>query len=184
MNYQNHQAFTLIELMIAIAIVAIIAAIALPAYLDYTTRAKVSEGLIVLDGAKLRLEEIFYLDGWIDSNKLNDSSIQTQNLGKYVDQVSWQIDNTTISTLYVRYNNNIAPVVNKCLGLIATLGDLSTGVNLATTSVSNMGRDKITWLCKSSSGNASIPYKYLPTNCRNNPDIAPTLVTNAGLTCG
>jgi len=51
------QGFTLIELMIVVAIIGILAAIALPAYQDYTIRAKVSEGLVLASGAKVSVAE-------------------------------------------------------------------------------------------------------------------------------
>ena len=53
------QGFTLIELMIVVAIVGILAAIALPAYQDYTVRAKVSEGIARLDEAKTSVAEYY-----------------------------------------------------------------------------------------------------------------------------
>jgi type IV pilus assembly protein PilA len=54
---KTQQGFTLIELMIVVAIIGILAAIALPAYQDYTIRAKVSEGVIVASGAKATISE-------------------------------------------------------------------------------------------------------------------------------
>ena len=57
------QGFTLIELMIVVAIIGILAAIALPAYQDYTVRAKVSEGSIVASGLKVGVTDMFADDG-------------------------------------------------------------------------------------------------------------------------
>ena len=66
MNKQ--QGFTLIELMIVVAIIGILAAIALPAYQDYTTRARVSEGITLASGAKTAVTEYYSAENEMPSN--------------------------------------------------------------------------------------------------------------------
>ena len=78
--------FTLIELMIVVAIIGILAAIALPAYSDYSIRAKVSEGLVLAEPAKLAVVEYFWTQGQGPSSsaQASFSSVPT----KYVSSVA------------------------------------------------------------------------------------------------
>ncbi len=77
--------FTLIELMIVVAIIGILAAIALPAYQDYMARSQASESVVLLDGARTFIEEKVTVDSafptWSDTNAATTAGIKAQ--GQY-----------------------------------------------------------------------------------------------------
>ncbi|ENW0382959.1 pilin, partial [Neisseria gonorrhoeae] len=80
--------FTLIELMIVIAIVGILAAVALPAYQDYTARAQVSEAILLAEGQKSAVTEYYLNHGiWPKDNTSAGVASASKIIGKYVKQV-------------------------------------------------------------------------------------------------
>ncbi|HGJ8586618.1 TPA: pilin, partial [Neisseria gonorrhoeae] len=80
--------FTLIELMIVIAIVGILAAVALPAYQDYTARAQVSEAILLAEGQKSAVTEYYPNNGeWPKDNDSAGVASASKIIGKYVKQV-------------------------------------------------------------------------------------------------
>ncbi|HEZ4985817.1 TPA: pilin, partial [Neisseria meningitidis] len=80
--------FTLIELMIVIAIVGILAAVALPAYQDYTARAQVSEAILLAEGQKSAVTEYYLNHGiWPANNTSAGVASSTDIKGKYVQSV-------------------------------------------------------------------------------------------------
>ncbi|HGH0265758.1 TPA: pilin [Neisseria meningitidis] len=80
--------FTLIELMIVIAIVGILAAVALPAYQDYTARAQVSEAILLAEGQKSAVTEYYLNHGeWPGGNSDAGVATSTDIKGKYVQSV-------------------------------------------------------------------------------------------------
>ncbi|HEZ8265514.1 TPA: pilin, partial [Neisseria gonorrhoeae] len=80
--------FTLIELMIVIAIVGILAAVALPAYQDYTARAQVSEAILLAEGQKSAVTEYYLNNGkWPADNGAAGVAASSKIIGKYVKQV-------------------------------------------------------------------------------------------------
>src|SRR5210317_654063 len=101
---KKQQGFTLIELMIVVAIIGILAAIAIPAYQDYTIRAQVSEGLNLASGAKAAVTEYFQDQGIAPADNatagLEDAD---QITGKYVSLVT--VANGVITVTY----SNVAP---------------------------------------------------------------------------
>jgi len=82
--------FTLIELMIVVAIIGILAAIAIPAYQDYTIRAQVSEGLSLASAAKTAVGETFLNDGEAPALRIDAgmTANSTDTSGQYVEQVA------------------------------------------------------------------------------------------------
>jgi type IV pilus assembly protein PilA len=85
MQKQTQQGFTLIELMIVIAIIGILAAVALPAYQDYTVRAKASELILAASSAKNSISEAVIVSG----NMPNNTFFVQNNTSKMVSLVTW-----------------------------------------------------------------------------------------------
>src|SRR5450432_3731856 len=135
--------FTLIELMIVIAIVAILAAIALPAYQDYATRAKVSEVVIMMEPAKLAVSETASSLGALASITAANSVYSFPGATTYVSNIT--ITNVTCQVI-------ATSTVPSATGTIA-LTPLPVTANSA----------QLTWTCSTPSG---ISFKYLPTKCR------------------
>jgi type IV pilus assembly protein PilA len=94
--------FTLIELMIVVAIIGILAAIAIPAYQDYTIRAQVSEGMNLAAAAKAAVAETFLNRGRAPADRLaaGMSEFETDTSGKYVESVD-----VTEGVITITYGN-------------------------------------------------------------------------------
>ncbi len=141
------QGFTLIELMIVVAIIGILAAIAIPAYQNYTIRAQVTEGLTLADGWKTAIAEYYANTGnWPSQGNLTGTNNST---GKYESSVTVTAGaiqiiyggqankNISAQTLSLTpYTNSNLDVLWKCGNSIApTGGTLPAGVTAGTTTV-------------------------------------------------
>ncbi|HFA0873753.1 TPA: pilin, partial [Neisseria gonorrhoeae] len=97
--------FTLIELMIVIAIVGILAAVALPAYQDYTARAQVSEAILLAEGQKSAVTEYYLNNGeWPEDNDKAGVASPTDIKGKYVKEV--EVKNGVVTATMASSNVN------------------------------------------------------------------------------
>ena len=160
-NSHDYAGFTLIELMIVVAIIGILAAIAIPAYQDYTIRAQVSEGLTLLDGAKTAVATYYTDHGTFPSSNASAGLASPSSIaGNYVSRVSILHDPANgLGALEVVYGHN----ANKAIS-----GD---GLLLIPTTTAG----SIAWTCLSypsvpggmpAGFPGGVPNKYLPSSCR------------------
>lgn len=142
---KKYQGFTLIELMIVVAIIAILAAIAIPAYQDYLVRSQVSEGSSLASGAKTSVAEYYAQYGVAPtSNPAAGLDTDTNIKGNYVTKVAVGAGGAITVTFGNKANKAIA---SKALQLTPAFGTGST-----------------TWTCNGAG--TTIDAKFRPANCR------------------
>jgi type IV pilus assembly protein PilA len=145
--------FTLIELMIVIAIIGILAAIAIPAYQDYTVRAKVSEGLNLAGAAKLAVSETYDSTGAMPTSQAQAGLPAAASItGNYVSSVG------------VTATTGVITISYKAAGLGGNPTANSTTIDL----IPNTNAGSVEWDCKFASAvsGSPTPSKYRPANCR------------------
>ena len=165
MKAQAQKGFTLIELMIVVAIIGILAAIALPAYQDYTIRAKVSEGLSLASGLKTAITETYQSRGPSGMECTNTATCAT--IGATAmdataltgNQNVASVTSTGNGTITIAYKPSVLPAGGNLLLLTPVANDGTTAVDLSAAAAG----DQISWTC---GVGGTVDQKYRPANCR------------------
>jgi len=151
--------FTLIELMIVVAIIGILAAVALPAYQDYTIRAKMSEVILAMSACRTSITEVYQSgpttvpgpDGW--GCEILTASQQT----KYVNAVHTDINGVVKATV-----QGMSTVVNQSVVTLLPLSNATVGAVMSGGSSQTL----FGWRCGATGDGTTVPLKYLPGSCR------------------
>ncbi|MFM1924800.1 MAG: Fimbrial protein precursor [Pseudomonadota bacterium] len=156
---KNQQGLTLIELMIVIAIIGILGALALPAYQDYTIRAKVAEMLLAANGCKTAVSEAVSSSSDANVAAALPTACASQ-ASKYVASVA--VDGNGVITVVGQHDalrGNTSASANSLALTPLLTGDTPLNGN------SDGGKTITGWRCGPASSNA-LPVKYLPASCK------------------
>ena len=153
----EQQGFTLIELMIVVAIVGILAAVAVPAYSDYTVRAKVTEAVSAVAPLKASVADYYNATGTLPTTAAQagiDEGGDPSGSNYSTDVVQAITTDTVIGDGSIK-------VALKDIGGSVAAGDSLVFIPEI------VGNGQLTWSCEADSGNGSLPDQYAPGNCRD-----------------
>ena len=172
MKRSIQKGFTLIELMIVVAIIGILAAVALPAYQDYTIRAKVTEGLSLASSYKTAIADTFAARGPAGMVACTDAA-SCQNIG-----VTFLENNRNVSSITstapgvitIAYSTAVVPATANLLTLVPqTNAAAPADLNLSDAASAGL---PFQWQCRPAAA-TPIQAKYVPANCRNTAPVTP-----------
>jgi len=166
--------FTLIELMIVVAIIGILAAVAIPAYQDYTIRSKVTEGLVLASAAKVGVSEGFYANDIVGVGSASTEYVANFTPTKYVTGIGIGALTGIITITY----NSAANGLPQLAGANTIFLYPSISVAGVSTALGGGQTGNIDWACVSASATTAgsrglafgalgtVPSRYAPSECK------------------
>ena len=157
--------FTLIELMIVVAIIGILAAVAIPAYQDYTIRARVSEGVVLASSYKAGISETFQSRGPGGMAVCNTAATCSAMGITYV-QNNKNVDSITSvasGVITINYGTSVAPAGSNVMVLTPVTPGGAVALDLSAAASAGSPFD---WLCGGADAANTLAQKFRPANCR------------------
>jgi type IV pilus assembly protein PilA len=149
--------FTLIELMIVVAIIGILAAVALPAYQDYTVRAKMSEVILAMSACRTSITEVYQSGGSAPGANNWGCEISAGAGTRYVAAITTNLNGVVQATV-----QSISTSVNGSVVQLTPLG----GTGAAASFVAGSSQQLFGWNC-GPAATGGVPTKFLPGSCRS-----------------
>ncbi len=156
--------FTLIELMIVVAIIGILAAVALPAYQDYSNRAKISEVILAASACRTSVTEIYQSgnSAAVGANLWGcEVTASTLGASKYVATIATD-DNGLVQVTVQGFATTLTPAINGTVVSLTPLKDPTTKLTKADVG----GASVFGWRCGATGDGTTLNQKFLPGSCR------------------
>jgi type IV pilus assembly protein PilA len=155
---RKESGFTLIELMIVVAIIGILASIAMPAFRDYTARAKVSEGLVMLTNCRNIIQEVYLSGGSLPG--IGNWGCEAEGPSKFVERITTTDNGIVVLTLGGAINDLRLSQKDITLAPLNSANQVMTDLDVGTPVRS--------WRCGAVADGTDLNSNFLPSSCRGN----------------